>query len=160
MKNPIDGCMTIPFYEKANHVLTTAHVNYSSIMINPTDDKYIYIYMSLSQNKLLLTYYPQLMAEFQIMILFWIPISSNKWYQFWMSICLISIHVFFSVLDHHFWPPSMSLNPHGHLPVLTLIERYIHYKPSKLGKSYKSYKSYHFTNLKLAAIWGWFYIPY
>jgi hypothetical protein len=24
--NPIDGCMTIPFYEKTKHVLTTAHV--------------------------------------------------------------------------------------------------------------------------------------
>ena len=24
--HPIDGCMTIPFYEKTNHVLTTAHM--------------------------------------------------------------------------------------------------------------------------------------
>jgi hypothetical protein len=25
--NPIDGCMTIPFYEKTNNVLTTAHID-------------------------------------------------------------------------------------------------------------------------------------
>ena len=25
--NPIDGCMTIPFYEKTNHVLTRAHMS-------------------------------------------------------------------------------------------------------------------------------------
>ena len=124
----------------------------SSIVINSTDDKY----MSLSQNKLLTwTYYPQLMAEFQIMILFWIPISSNKWCQFWMSICLISIHVFFSVLDHHFWPhESMSLKPHGHRPpILTLIERYIHDKPSRLGKTCVYIYIYH-VNHTISLTWN------
>ena len=28
ISNPIDGCMTIPFYEKTNHVFTTAHLEH------------------------------------------------------------------------------------------------------------------------------------
>ena len=30
--NPIDGCMTIPLYEKTNHVLTTAHININKMI--------------------------------------------------------------------------------------------------------------------------------
>ena len=65
-----------------------------------------------SQNKLSLTYHPQLMAEFQIMIYYFgfrsVPTNHDN-YQFWMSTCWISFHLWFSVFDHHFW---------SHLPMI------------------------------------------
>ena len=45
--DPIDGCMTIPFYEKPNYVLTTAH---TYIYIYYIYNYIIYIYIHIIVN--------------------------------------------------------------------------------------------------------------